>query len=150
MAPVGDIIGQRKGNISAPVVAKEATRRRGCYSITYIDSNDYDSMFAMDYDWRIYPENKNTWTCSESPLGRIYWSTLQKIPHAGYQAILDHFGLAEHELDMSILLIMSPAELVRLRRAKEERYGLKRMVMRNMRLGYTSEEEFADNFEVQA
>ena len=126
-------------------------RRQGCYSIKYMDPMDTDYMFAMDYDWRAdVTTKKNQWTCSETPLGTTHWTTLQSIPGHGLQALLEHFGLTERDVDTWAILRMSPAAIVCLRRAKERCEGLEPKVMMNMRMGCRAEEKLADNFEAES
>ena len=122
-------------------------RRQGCYSVKYMDPSDNDSIFAMDYDWR--PDgtaSKNHWTCSQTLAGTIHWTIMPNVPDHGLHALLDHFGLTEHDVDTRAILKMSPAAIVRLRRAKERCEGLEPKVMMNMRLG-CPEGELADTFE---
>ena len=126
-----------------------ATRRQGCYSIKYMDPSDTDCMFAMDYDWRADATKKNQWTCSETLSEATHWIMLRSIPDHGLKALLEHFGLAERDVDMQAVLRMSPAAIVRLRRAKERCEGLEPKVMMNMRMGCSAEEKLADNFEAQ-
>ena len=124
------------------------TRRQGCYSIKYPSGTN--SLFAMDYDWRVdATTKKNQWTCSETSSEMTHWIMLRGIPDHGLHALLDHFGLTEHDVDMRAILKMSPAAIVRLRRAKERCEGLEPKVMMNMRMGCPAEEKLADNFEVQ-
>ena len=125
-------------------------RRQGCYSIKYTDPSDNGCMFAMDYDWR--PDGtakKNQWTCAETLAATTHWTMLRNIPDHGLHALLDHFGPTEHDVDTGAILKMSPAAIVRLRRAKERCEGLEPKVMMNMRMGCPAEEKLADNFEVQ-
>ena len=121
--------------------------KRGCYSITYRDPGD-DCIFAADYGNG--KENKNRWTCSETLDGLINfnWRDVHGFPDHWYRSILDHFGLNTTELSIQQVreTEISPADLVRLRRAKEERYGLARKEMMNMRIG-CPKGELADFFE---
>lgn len=151
------------------VMKKQVVRANawlGCYSVKYLDPDDDDWQFSMDYDWRMDadPARKNQWTCAESPTGTLHWAPVRVIPDHGYRTLLDHFGLEERDIwamnvsSRSIvrmadfvriqLMTMSPADLVRIRRMKEGRDGLERMVIKNMRIGCL-EGELADTFEAR-
>lgn len=134
------------------VVMREQARSSdaGCYSVKYIDPHDDDWQFSMDYDWRVNddPMRKNQWACAESPTGVLHWAPVRGIPCHGYHALLDHFGLGEGDISVEQIVTMSPADLVRIRRAKEDRYGLERMVIKNMRTG-CPHGELADTFEAR-
>ena len=123
----------------------------GCYSIKYPDFFDDGWRFSMDYDWRTdeHPV-KNKWTCSQSPVAHIHWMLLRSIPEHGYLALLDHFGLKAYDISFEQVIAThpSPADLVRMRRAKEDRYGFEYMVIQNMRMG-CKKGELADTFEAR-
>ena len=123
---------------------------QGCYSIKYKDPTDSDWIYAMDYNWQSdLRDGKTKWTGSESPLGVTHWRTLRVIPDHGLQAILDHFGLTKEDFGMLLFLIydMSPADLVRIRRAKEQHEGLAYRIIHNMRRGCSHDELFPESFD---
>jgi len=140
--------------VAIAVVEQAITPDMGCYSVKYLDPCDDGWQFSMDYDWRADndPGKKNRWTCAESPSNIIHWRFVRGIPDHGYHALLDHFGLEESDMwamyvSCSALRIvtMSPADLVRIRRIKEDRDGLERKVIMNMRTG-CPKGELADGF----
>ena len=121
-------------------------KREGCYSVLYTIPSDHGSIYAMDYGWPY----KNSWGCSETPIGPPSWYAFRQIPQYGYDAFLEHFGLAEDDMPMNTIITMnpSPADLARLRRAKEKRYGMPHLEMKNQRMG-CPKDEMADDFEAQ-
>ena len=125
----------------AAVTMATGKRRQGCYSVKYSVQGNLDNLCAMDYGW-LY---KNVWGCSETPAGRISWAPIS-FSADGYLALLNHFGLEQSDISMRDIMTKSPADLARLRRAKEQRYGLPYLEMKNQRLG-CPKDEFADNFE---
>lgn len=134
------------------VTAKEV-KIRGCYSIKYPDPFDSDWQLSMDYNWNSNPRVKgNQWTCSESPVNIIHWTSLRWIPDHGLNALLDHFGLTREDLCLGVIFVFgqSPAALVRTRRAKEQREGLERKEIKNMRLGCDPDELLPEAFEAAA
>ena len=123
--------------------------REGCYSIEYRDPANPELRKAMDFDFFSDEDpERNRWTYSESPVGTTHWETFRQIPEDGYWAMLDHFGLMEDEMSIDSIVTMnpSPADIARIRRAKESRFGLERKVMENMRVG-CPKHECADMFE---
>ncbi len=123
----------------------------GCYSIEYPDPADSDWRFSMDYDWHTKESPaKNRWTCSESPISHANWRLLRDIPDHGYRAVLKDFGLDEYEISFAQLITThpSPADLARIRRAKEVRGGLAYKIIMNMRRG-CPRGELADTFEAR-
>ena len=122
-------------------------RFKGCYSITYPDPSDCDWQFSIDFNWHPEPDaGKNQWTCAESPTGTIHWTLFKKVPDHAMQALLNHFGLTQDDVDMNAIVTMSPADLARVRRKKERVSGLVPKIMMNMRRG-CPEGELADTFE---
>lgn len=123
----------------------------GCYSIEYSDPSDSDWRFSMDYNRQTYEYTvRNRWTCSESPTSYAHWTFLQGIPEHAYRAFLNHFGLEEYEISLEKIMTVnpSPADVAHIRRAKEDRCGLERMVIKNMRTG-CQKGELADTFEAR-
>ena len=116
-------------------------RHQGYYSVKYIVQGDLGNLCAVDYGWQY----KNLWGCSETPAGGISWAPIS-FSADGYLALLDHFGLEQSDISMQDIMTKSPADLARLRRAKEQRYGLSYLEMKNQRLG-CPKDDFADNFE---
>ena len=116
-------------------------RRQGCYSVKYTVEGNFDSFYAMDYGW----QDKNLWGCSETSVGRIMWMPVS-FSADGYLALLNHFGLEQSDISMRDIMTKSPADLARLRRAKEHRYGLPYLEMKVQRLG-CPKDEMADDFE---
>lgn len=134
------------------VAMREQTRSidAGCYSVKYRDPHDGYWQFSMDYDWRVDddPQRKNQWTCAESPTGVPHWTSVQVIPDHAFHALLQHFGLEEGDVSLGQIAAMSPADLVRIRRAKEIHDGLAYMLIMNMRTG-CPKGELADTFEAR-
>lgn len=122
---------------------------QGCYSIKYRDPMDHSWQFSMDYGWCSDPiTQKRRWTCAESPRGFINWTLLTDVPDHGYRALLDHFGLKECDISFQEIISNnpSPADIMLIRRRKEDRDNLARKIVKNMRLG-CPENEVADTFE---
>ena len=122
----------------------------GYYSIRYMldDPVDRGLEFAMDYNWRKNSSvSANQWKCSDTEVGTMHWMVRKSIPDHGFRALLDHFGLEEADVDMSVLVTMSPAHLAAIRRQKEMRLQLECKVLRNMRAGCPPNEQYADMFE---
>lgn len=128
----------------------EEARLKGCYSIKYQDPTDSEWQLSVDFNWHTEQDmGKTLWTCTESPIGTIHWTSLRTMPCHAVQALLDHFGLAREDFGVMLLTIfdLSPAILARMRRKKEEREGLGRKEIKNMRMGCPPKELFADDFE---
>lgn len=130
---------------------QEISADKGCYSVEYLDPSDSDWRFSMDYDWHTDKNPmRNQWTCSESPTSHVHWTSLRGIPEHGYRVFLEHFGLQEYDISLQEIMTVnpSPADIVRIRRTKEDRYGLERKVIKNMRRG-CPKGELADTFEAR-
>ena len=138
-------LGGQKRDVS--MAASDATFK-GCYSIRYQDPDTPGLDFAMDYNWILdRGVLKNKWVCSDTEVGTIHWMSRRVIPDHGRRAVYDHFGLAAEDIESERILAVKLSDLVYLRRKKEARDGLEPKVLKNMRMGCPSNEQYADMFE---
>lgn len=97
---------------------------RPIFSVKYVNPRYPDEDYAADYGWEL----ERGWGISHSPKDKIHWEKEKKgLDGLAHTAILKHFGLFDRwgkEYPIKRVEEMSPAQLARERRKKEEMYGL--------------------------
>lgn len=115
----------------------------GTYSIDYM-SPDHDlhnpyGREAVDWDWIV----KGEWARSEMGMPGTQWRTEKGFDAAAYKALLEHFGLEQwpDNFPPERIIFMSPGDLARARRNKEDEFQLPRKEMTSDTIGYHAKAE---------